>query len=374
MKKVLFVLLCVAFFASMAMAQVTYTAGTGNPIGKTSPIDKLGAHENGGRGCVGCHAPHSGAAGNGGNVSTGSTVDTANAGNDALWGQDLGSALWLHAEPWATTAHYVTTLPASTSFRVADEEIRGIMMCLSCHDGNIAKGAMMTNKSWEQAGGSSARGLRPATPIPTLLGNDGTAAGNYNNDHPVGPQATLGAVGVASRFTVTGGTLPTPTLLATTDAQYLEFIGNYGAPTFSGRTPPVLPSALLTAALRRMRTSFAPPATLRTPCTPSAPAPPATRSLAVIWTFPELLLHRRSLQPELATRLRQPGIVGNAVLPSVPLHGRGWIERRLEHSRRYHRVLVRTLNPGGGKFPSPSFTAGEEICEFEFRITVLHCQ
>jgi cytochrome c553 len=237
MKKALFILLCVVVFASLAMAQVTYTLGTGKPIGATSPIDKLGAHENGGRGCVGCHAPHSGVGGNGGNVGTGTVVDTTNAGNDALWGQDLGP-LYGATLNMGDNGQYKTTLPASTAFAVADEEIRGIMMCLSCHDGNIAKGAMMVNQSWEQRAG-----LLPATygskPIPTLLGNDGTTAGNYNNDHPVGPQATLGAVGVASRFVVTGGKY------STTDAQYLEFINNYGAPTFFGRTPPVLPTGFV---------------------------------------------------------------------------------------------------------------------------------
>jgi hypothetical protein len=237
MKKAIFVLLCVTLFSCFAMAQVTYTDSTGTPIGNVTPVDKLGAHENGGRGCVGCHAPHSGAAGNGGNVGTGTVVDTQNAGNDALWGQDLGP-LYGYTLNMGDNGAYVTTLPASSVFAVADEEIRGIMMCLSCHDGNIAKGAMMTNQSWEQK-----MGLLPTTygtkAIPTLLGLDGTAAGNYNNDHPVGPQATLGKVGVASRFTVTGGKY------ATADAQYLEFIGNYGAPTFFGRTPPVLPTGFV---------------------------------------------------------------------------------------------------------------------------------
>lgn len=237
MKKVLFIMLAVMVFASLAMAQVSYTDSTGKPIGATSPIDKLGAHENGGRGCTGCHAPHSGLGGNGGNAGTGTITDTVNAGNDALWGQDLGP-LYGYQLNMGDNGNYKTTLPASTDFVVGQEEIRGIMMCLSCHDGNIAKGAMMTNESWEQKWG-----LLPDTygtkPIPTLLGNDGTPVGNYNNDHPVGPMATLGAVGVASRFIVTGGKY------TTTNAQYLEFIANYGAPTFFGRTPPVLPEGFV---------------------------------------------------------------------------------------------------------------------------------
>lgn len=233
MKKALFILLAVMVFASLAMAQTTYTYQSGQPIGLTSPVDKLGAHENGGRGCTGCHAPHSGLAGNGGNAGAGTITDTVNAGNDALWGQDLGP-LYGYQLNMGDNGQYQTTLPASTDFAVGQEEIRGIMMCLSCHDGNIAKGAMMTNQSWEQKWG-----LLPATygtkPIPTLLGNDGTPVGNYNNDHPVGPMATLGKLKVDTRFTVTGGKY------TTTDAQYLEFISNYGAPTFFGRTPPVLP-------------------------------------------------------------------------------------------------------------------------------------
>jgi len=224
MKKVMLVIVMVLFVASFAMAQ-TYIRGSGI-VG----VDKLGAHSNGGRGCTGCHAPHSGAAGAGGNAITGQTVDTANAGNDALWGQDLGP-LYGYTLNMGDSGNYKATLPLSKDFAVADEEIRGIMMCLSCHDGNIAKGAMMTNQSWEKK-----NGLLPAVygpnPIPTLLGNDGTAAGNYNNDHPVGQMATLKAVGVSSRFTVaTCGTAPnTYACLTTADAAYVEFMGNYGAP------------------------------------------------------------------------------------------------------------------------------------------------
>ena len=69
------------------------------------------------------------------------------------------------------------------------------MMCLSCHDGQIAKGAMMTNQSWEKKMGLLPAGYGP-NPIPTLLGADGTADGNYKNDHPIGPLANLGALGL----------------------------------------------------------------------------------------------------------------------------------------------------------------------------------
>src|SRR6516165_5537567 len=83
MKKTLLLVLVVLLAATVAMAQ-TYTQGSG-----ITGVDKLGAHQNGGRGCTGCHAPHSGAFGAGGS-SLGTVQDAANAGNAYLWGQDLG--------------------------------------------------------------------------------------------------------------------------------------------------------------------------------------------------------------------------------------------------------------------------------------------
>ena len=39
------------------------------------------------------------------------------------------------------------------------------------------------------------RPTEPYNTIPTLLGNDGTGAGNYLNDHPVGSNATVSCGG-----------------------------------------------------------------------------------------------------------------------------------------------------------------------------------
>ena len=77
-----------------------------------------------------------------------------------------------------------------------EQELTGIVMCLSCHDGNLAQGAMMTAQSYEQARGLLPPNLYGPQPIPTLLGADGTGAGNYHNDHPIGPKANLKAVGL----------------------------------------------------------------------------------------------------------------------------------------------------------------------------------
>ena len=63
-----------------------------------------------------------------------------------------------------------------------------IIACLSCHDGNLAKVGMMHGQTVETlpiVGGHA----------PTLLGNDSSTVGNYNNDHPVGNQAAIGCGG-----------------------------------------------------------------------------------------------------------------------------------------------------------------------------------
>jgi hypothetical protein len=250
MKKLLFVLLCMAVFVSLSMAQ-TYTKGVG-----LTGIDKLGAHQNGGRGCTGCHAPHSGAFGAGGNPIGGQTKDLY-AGDDALWGQDMGP-LYGKSLAFGDNGVWADQLPAN--FKVADEDIRGIMMCLSCHDGNIAKGAMMQNASWEQANNLLPTGVYGPNAIPTLLANDGTvdangAAGNYNNDHPVGPKATLGAVGVASNFLFKplgcGAGKFDCLQIDPSKTSYVTFASHYGAPNIvsNGHGAPVaLPDATSTNA------------------------------------------------------------------------------------------------------------------------------
>ncbi len=47
-------------------------------------------------------------------------------------------------------------------------------MCLACHDGNVAKGAMMQNWAYEQQIGALPTSYG-AQPIPTLLSNSGAA-------------------------------------------------------------------------------------------------------------------------------------------------------------------------------------------------------
>jgi len=202
MKKAMLLVIFVLAFAGLMMAQ-----------NWSSPIDVLGAHNNNGRGCAGCHSPHSGSFGSG-------HGGASDAGNYALWGQDA-SPLYGYTLKFGDSGRYVETLPGSLT--AGGTEVSGIMLCLSCHDGNVTPRNMMNGQSYEQRIGYLQNSFYGSQPIPTLLGNDGTTAGNYLNDHPVGINATIstttnGLVWANNAFTVTPGT------------QYAQFVANYGWP------------------------------------------------------------------------------------------------------------------------------------------------
>jgi hypothetical protein len=153
--------------------------------------DVLGAHLVYGRGCVACHAPHSGAAGNGG-----SNASSPYSGNNALWGQDLSPLYGKTLQFGDARGNWTITLPnygptASGGSKPGNFDQFGgpfaVIACLSCHDGNLAKPAMMQGTTVEALPNSSVSGGH----APTFLGNDGTSPGNYLNDHPVGPNALL---------------------------------------------------------------------------------------------------------------------------------------------------------------------------------------
>lgn len=229
MKKLLFVLVLVVLAASVAMAQSVAgtpaplgtqggTAGatfSGNVTGVLNYIpnyDVMGAHENGGRGCAGCHAPHNGPKGNGGTATGYGTYATAQGG---LWGEDTSAIMTSYSAgitfnggnshhsgklTWGTAA-----LSPATAW--TDATYTGVATCLSCHDGSVSSGAMLSGYSYEQAfgllngasygfnsnrNGALSTALYGPNPIPTFLG--GTTGSGYGYTHPVGQTANLGAV------------------------------------------------------------------------------------------------------------------------------------------------------------------------------------
>ncbi len=201
MKRGTFLALAIAaIFSVSAMAQIGYSP----------PNDVLGAHLNYGRGCTACHAPHSGAYGNGA-----AKTAYAQAGNHALWGQDVGSLVGQTIQ-FGDQGTWTETLPGLD----ATTPDRNITECLSCHDGNLARGAMMRNAVYETL--PSTYGTYNT--IPTLLGDDGTTAGNYMNDHPVGLNAAIGCGGQYNwDCTIVNGQITYPQ-----GTQMYQFVQNYG--------------------------------------------------------------------------------------------------------------------------------------------------
>src|ERR1017187_1891613 len=170
MKKAMLVVMFVLAVGGLVMAQ-----------NYSSPIDVLGAHNNNGRGCAGCHQPHSGSFGSG-------HKGVADTGTYALWGQDA-SPLYGATVSFGDNGSYTEVLP--NGIATGTQEVGGILLCLSCHDGNVTAHNMMANQSYEQAIGLLKNTAYGSLPIPTLLGNDGSGAGNYTNDHPVGQLANI---------------------------------------------------------------------------------------------------------------------------------------------------------------------------------------
>ena len=108
-----------------------------------------------------------------------------------------------------------------------------IMLCLSCHDGSLAVNGMMTGQTVEAVpnaiGGHA----------PTWLGNDGGTKNDYNNDHPVGPKATIGCGGQYNwDCTIVGGKITYPA-----GSKMFNFVQDYGfavsTVTFDGVNPAV---------------------------------------------------------------------------------------------------------------------------------------
>ncbi|MGB8007443.1 MAG: hypothetical protein WCF48_09945 [Terriglobales bacterium] len=251
MKKVLLIALLVVMASAMVVAQVTQGIGmtTGAPGSVAPTVDVLGAHQNYGRGCAGCHAPHSGAFGAGGNGLTG-TVKDPYSGVNALFAQDMGP-LWGQTFDFSDISNtgsanrYLLATAANgnpTAMNAQQySDMRGVVMCLACHDGAVAKGAMMQNWAFEEQIGALPTSYGSGK-IPTLLGADGTTnlsgnntdGGNYNNDHPIGESATVSAVLGTYYNNATNGlnyTIVNSAITGITYAgQYSQFVTSYGAP------------------------------------------------------------------------------------------------------------------------------------------------
>lgn len=200
MKRTLLLSLMLLAAAGLASAQMAAPS-----------TDVLGAHLNYGRGCTACHAPHSGAVGNGEIRS----FQSADSGGVALWGEDVSELL---GKTIATDGgKFVEVLPTSMSATTPD--VRGMLTCLSCHDGNYASSAMMKNRVYESLPSTYEGGGK----IPTLIGTGGGAMGSYLSQHPMGLNATV-SCGGAEQWDCTDSN----GVIHMQGANASRFVNNYG--------------------------------------------------------------------------------------------------------------------------------------------------
>ena len=169
--------------------------------------DSMAGHVNFGRGCSVCHVTHTGSSG----TSSGSAQAPA-----MLWGEDV-------------TGTYQASEDKSFDVAVKGRGQDGLLMCLSCHDGNYAPQSMMKNTVYEVI--PSTYGVIAA--IPTLVDKSEISTGSDFSSHPVGIGAHVGcggaenwdcAAGDKGSFNAQGGHL---TRFATNYGIFVKPI-NYG--------------------------------------------------------------------------------------------------------------------------------------------------
>ena len=175
---------------------------------EAGPADVLGPHNEGARGCMLCHA-HSAAA----------TPNEVQAGGNGefLWGESGPS--YDRRFLLADETRWVELQSAPSPDK--SNEVEGVLLCLSCHDGNLTPSNMMQSWSYERQVGLL--GLTPYRDqkIASLLGREEAPI----EDHPIGTAAPInpggGLVFVNGKFSV----IPR--------SPYAQFIGNYGWPSLA---------------------------------------------------------------------------------------------------------------------------------------------
>jgi hypothetical protein len=166
----------------MPLALILFLAAAGL-LSAQQPQVNLGPHGNGGRGCATCHVPRSGS------VGDMSVLDRP--GHESLAG-DIASPV----DQQTSSLGGDEVQQAIPGFDQQQDEIRGIMICLSCHDGSIAKTSMLKSAPYDRRAGLLANEQSAElSGFLTRRGNLGLVGHDYFNvDHPVGPWANLGTL------------------------------------------------------------------------------------------------------------------------------------------------------------------------------------
>jgi len=136
--------------------------------------DPLGPHLNFGRGCGSCHVQHGAEAGDShAGAAHGSFAVTP------LWGEagaarELVKAIEVE-ESRTPQSHPASLLPEGP-------KRRGVLICLSCHDGNYAPQAMIRDEEYE----ALPAGYESLRTIPTLTDRPAITTGLDMSGHPIG--------------------------------------------------------------------------------------------------------------------------------------------------------------------------------------------
>jgi hypothetical protein len=192
--------LLVLLAATMASVGQTVPADTG-------AADVLGPHNEGARGCTLCHASRSAAG----------AVIEGQEGDSFLWGRSNLS--YASTVALANGSRYVEV--SSSSLEGATNEISGVLICLSCHDGNLTPYNMMQSWSYEHQVGLLQSTAYTQAKIPSLLGREEAPL----EDHPIGQNARINPGGGVVFSNGTFSVIP--------NSPYAAFIANYGWPSLA---------------------------------------------------------------------------------------------------------------------------------------------
>ena len=176
-------------------------AQSGNSSG---PPAVLGAHGSGGRGCLGCHPPHN-------DLSQSSAASRFES--NFLWG---GSAGPEYGHNFAIAETGTPVEVASSDMATAGAEVNGVLICLSCHDGNLTPQNMMASRSYTEKIGLS-RFFRGQA-IPSLIEQQQ----RRSPDHPMGVDAKI--------ETGNGLEFSNGVFSVKPHTPYAHFVANYGWP------------------------------------------------------------------------------------------------------------------------------------------------
>ncbi len=188
------------------------------------PPEHLGPHSIGGRGCPACHVPH-------GSVSEISVEIETELGAKASIASSPGQPVDACEGP--PLYQDQALLQAIPGYEQQDDEVRGIVICLSCHDGTIAKETMLRALPFDERAGLRQFGNKSATRNGTTAFGYSTFYENGKNlslDHSVGPFATLGAVypNIKGITLATGASGIIQRILFASDTPEAYFAANYG--------------------------------------------------------------------------------------------------------------------------------------------------